>query len=344
MDTRATHLQLSPEREQWRRVAACRDRPAEERIEALETVIESEVLDTPLVRANRVERESKLGQVYLKLETHDVTGTHCVRAACALVLDALTRGYAGITVGSRDAEATALAFASWLCGMRCTVHVPAGVEARLVDEILDLGAAVVRVQGGYEATVGQSREFAALEGFYDANPSTCTENLELRAYGQIAHEVYSQLHDAPGALAAPVCTGPTLAGVHRAFASLERSGKTSRVPRIVAGSPEQPAATCKRNKRTMRAVRRSKGWFGFATDTEMTSCSRMLRDREGIHVSPVATAGLVALLNAGEHAPLPPDRYVVVLADTRRGQEVPRDGESGDRASEPSVIPRRNGT
>ena len=56
------------------------------------------------------------------------------------------------------------------------------------------------------------------------------------AYGQIAYEIYDELRDAPLVVAAPVSNGTTLAGIYRGFLSLYRRGKTSRMPRIVAGS------------------------------------------------------------------------------------------------------------
>ncbi len=44
------------------------------------------------------------------------------------------------------------------------------------------------------------------------------------------------LRDAPAVIAMPVSNGTTLAGVYKGFVSLYRRGKTSKIPKIVAGS------------------------------------------------------------------------------------------------------------
>ena len=49
----------------------------------------------------------------------------------------------------------------------------------------------------------------------------------------------------------------------------------------------------------------------------MLQCARRLREREGLHVLPASTAGLVALLDHQKREPLPGDRYVVVLTGRR---------------------------
>jgi threonine synthase len=41
--------------------------------------------------------------------------------------------------------------------------------------------------------------------------------------------------------------------------------------------------------------------------------SRMIREKEGLHVLPASTAGLIALLEVHQKEPLPNDRYVAVL-------------------------------
>ncbi len=58
----------------------------EERIEAFEDVIDSEVGDTSLYRARNIEREIGLRQIYLKFEGGNPTGTQKDRIAFAQVI------------------------------------------------------------------------------------------------------------------------------------------------------------------------------------------------------------------------------------------------------------------
>jgi threonine synthase len=45
----------------------------------------------------------------------------------------------------------------------------------------------------------------------------------------------------------------------------------------------------------------------------MLSFSKLVREREGLHVLPASTAGLIALIDKHTKELLPNDRYVVIL-------------------------------
>jgi len=72
---------IVPEIQTQKRVASDPSRPLEERLEAFEDVMESEVGDTTLSRARNVEREVGLRQIYLKFEGGNPSGTHKDRIA-----------------------------------------------------------------------------------------------------------------------------------------------------------------------------------------------------------------------------------------------------------------------
>ena len=54
-------------------------------------------------------------------------------------------------------------------------------------------------------------------------------------------------------------------------------------------------------------------WHAIDGDLALSAFSRLLREREGLHVLPASTAGLIALLDQHRADSLPNDRYVVVL-------------------------------
>jgi threonine synthase len=209
----------------------------------------------------------------------------------------------------------------------------------------ELDAEIVRVPGDYENAVAFSSAEAQKEEYYDANPGGENTMLQLHAYGQIAYEIYDELRDAPLAVAAPVSNGTTLAGIYRGFLSLYRRGKTSRLPRIVAGSsfrknpiiqaflqrlPSCPDLNPDKIRETsvneplinwhsidgdeaLDAIRSSRGWAADASDRSMRFYAKMIREKEGLQVLPASTAGLVALLDKHLKQALPADRFVVVL-------------------------------
>jgi threonine synthase len=332
-----------------RRICADRSRPVEERLEAVEDVYESEVGDTILSRARNIEREVGLRQIYLKFEGDNPSGTQKDRIAFAQVMDALRRGFDAITVATCGNYGVAVAFAAALVGLRCIVYVPRTYQTRRVREIEQHGAEVLRVEGDYEGVVAISRKRAEAEEIYDANPGGANTALQLKAYGEIAYEIYDELRDAPAAVAVPVSNGTTLAGIHRGFVSLYRRGKTSRIPRMIAGSSfgKNPivqaylknAPTCEDltpdkiretsvneplinwsaidGDHALAAVRGSSGWASYISDRNMTRFSRIVREQQGLSVLPAATAGLIALLDRHAAENLGNDRYVAILTGRR---------------------------
>ena len=328
-----------------RRICSDPSRPLAVRLEAYEDVFESEVGDTILSRARNVEREVDLRQIYLKFEGDNPSGTQKDRIAFAQATDALRRGFDAITVATCGNYGVAVSFAAALAGLRCIVYVPESYRTRRIQEMTEYGAEVRRVPGSYESAVSVSRDFADAEQVYDANPGGANTAIQLAAYGEIAYEIYDELRDAPAAVAVPVSNGTTLAGIYRGFASLYRRGKTSRIPKMVAGSSfgKNPivhayrthAAQCENlapekiretaineplvnwssidGDLALQAIRRSSGWASSVSDRNMLRFSRVVREQQGLSVLPAATAGLIALLENHQKTPLPSDRYVVIL-------------------------------
>ncbi len=67
----------------------------------------------------------------------------------------------------------------------------------------------------------------------------------------------------------------------------------------------------------LEAIRVTQGWADNASDKRMSFHSRLLREKEGMHVLPASTAGLIAMLNRHRTNALPPDRYVAILTGRR---------------------------
>jgi threonine synthase len=316
-----------------------------ERLEAYDELFDAEVGDTTLARVRNVEREVGLRQLYLKFEGGNPTGTQKDRIAFAQAMDALRRGFEAVTMATCGNYGVAMALASSLAGLKSYVYIPEGYHTRRIEEMEALGAGIVRVPGDYEHAVVVSRERAARDECYDANPGGANTMLQLQAYGQIAFEIYDELRDAPAVVAVPVSNGTTLTGLYKGFLSLYRRGKTSRMPRMVAGSsfrknpivqaflknqprcedlPPQAIRETEVNEplvnwhaidgdRALAALRDTDGWAANASDKNMKALSRLLREREGLNVLPAATAGLYGLIDGHTQNPLPGDRYVAVL-------------------------------
>ena len=332
-----------------RAVAADRSAPLAERLEAFDDIVDSEVGDTTMARARNLERDSGLRQIWVKFDGGNPTGTQKDRIAFAQVRDALRRGFEEVTVATCGNYGAALALAASMAGVGCRVYVPHLYHTRRIEEMESAGARLVRVEGDYEAAVAASSRAAAAEELYDANPGGANASLQLDAYAEIAGEIYDELRDAPAAVAVPVSNGTTLAGIYKGFVRLYRRGRTSRMPRLVAGSasgknpivrawlkdleqcedldPEAIRETAINEplinwhafdgELALEAIRDTDGWAGYSSDREMVRSSRWLREQEGLSILPASTAGLSVLLARHASEGLPGDRYVAVLTGRR---------------------------
>jgi len=342
-------IQLPQELDAEVKIARDVDCLLDERLEAFENIFESEVGDTRLARARNVERETGLRQLFLKFDGGNPTGTQKDRIAFAQAMDAMRRGFDTVTAATCGNYGAALALAASYAGLRCEVFVPSGYHVRRAAEIQRYGAEMITVDGDYEAAVVRSREAAESRELYDANPGGANTTIQLRAYGEISYEIYDELRDAPAAVAVPVSNGTTLAGVYKGFQSLYRRGKTSHIPRIIAGSSYRKnpivqsflngSESCEdldpaKIRETvvneplinwhsidgdlaLEAVRSTSGWASYASDRAMSKYSRLISSTEGLVVLPASTAGLIALLDEGRRNDLSNDRYVVILTGRR---------------------------
>ncbi|MBD3381443.1 MAG: pyridoxal-phosphate dependent enzyme [candidate division Zixibacteria bacterium] len=331
--------------EEQRKIAADTDYPMAERLEAYEDIIDSEVGDTSLWRARNIEREVGLRQIYFKFEGSNPTGSHKDRIAFAQVLDAMRRGYDTVSIATCGNYGVAMALATSLAGLKCLIHIPQSYHSNRIREMEELGARIEKVPGDYESAVVYSQKKASQNEFYDANPGGQNVLPQMKAYGEIAYEIYDELRDAPPVVAVPVSNGTTLAGIYKGFLSLYRRGKTSKIPRMVAGSSfkknpiiqawlsnlesceDLPPDKIKETRineplinwhsidgdLALTAIRHSNGWASNISDKNMMTSSRLIREKEGLHVLPASTTGLVALIEKHKKESLPNDRYVIVL-------------------------------
>ncbi|NNF34616.1 MAG: pyridoxal-phosphate dependent enzyme [Saprospiraceae bacterium] len=321
----------------------------DDRLEAFGFIADSEVGDTPLIRARNLERELGIRQVYLKFEGGNPTGTQKDRIAFAQAEDALRRGYDTMVLASCGNYGMACALAAKYAGIRCLVFIPENYTIKKISDIEDYGAEIIRVPGDYEHAVMASQKFAVDQDFYDANPGGENTTLQLKAYAQIANELYDELRDAPKVVAVPVSNGTVLTGIYKGFMSLYRRGKTSRIPLMVAGSSARKnpiVSAYLKNKTscedlepykireteineplinwhsfdgeaTLEAIRKSKGWARDVTDKKMLQLSRILKDKEGLNVLPASTAGLAALAEPSSPELIQNDRLVVILTSRK---------------------------
>jgi threonine synthase len=319
--------------------------PLIDRLESFEDIMSLEIGDTSMSRSRSLERDYDLRQVYLKFEGDNPTGTQKDRIGFAQVYDALRRGYDTLSLATCGNYGASVALATSLAGLKCNIYIPKNYHTERLGEMESLGANIFRLGDSYEEAVMLSSQAARDNEWYDANPGGENTSLQITSYSQIAYEIYDQLRDAPKFCAVPVSNGTLLAGIFRGFVSLHKRGKTSRIPRFIAGSSvfknpivysynkklekcvDLNPAMIKETKineplinwhsfdgeEALYALYESNGLAFNISDQKMKQMATYLAKRESMKVLPASTAGLLGLLACHQAEPLEPDRFVVIL-------------------------------
>lgn len=316
-----------------------------DRLESFEDIINLEIGDSRLSRFRSLERDYELRQLFVKFEGDNPTGTQKDRIGFAQVYDALRRGYEIISLATCGNYGASVALAANLAGLKCKIYIPVNYHTHRLGEMESLGAEIIRKGDSYEDAVQISSQEAIENEWYDANPGGENTALQITSYSQIAFEIYDSLRDAPKYCAVPVSNGTLLAGVYRGFVSLHKRGKTSRIPKFIAGSSvyknpiiysynkgldecvDLNPALIKETKineplinwhsfdgeEALYALKESQGYAYNISDSSMKQMATYLNKRESLKVLPASTAGLLALLQLHEKEALEPDRFVAIV-------------------------------
>jgi threonine synthase len=299
---------------------------------------------TLFTQARNLERVLKFGNVFVKFEGGNPTGTQKDRISIYHVTKALREGYQGITVGTCGNYGISLAYFAKLAGLQTKILIPEQyvLTPRRKQELQNLGTELETIQGKYEDAVEKSRTLARKENLYDANPGNGSEGW--RGYMPIAYEIFQQLGRVPTAVSTPVGNGTTLLGIYHGFKHLQEQGLIDRLPHLVGastpgGNPIVKSFKMGDSKTTdlqpseiketsineplisyhsydgdeaLRAIYETDGWADYTSDTRMLRFHTIVKDQEGLNVLPASASAIDAMVKFKNHRVLNSD-YVIVL-------------------------------
>ncbi|OGS41838.1 MAG: hypothetical protein A3K67_03080 [Euryarchaeota archaeon RBG_16_62_10] len=270
--------------------------------------------NTPMRRAQKLEKRLEVRRLHLKLEGENPSGTHKDRAALMHALNARKRGKKALAAASCGNYGAALAYVCDKLNLGCHIHVPAEFVAPRRTEIVRRGAEITDVDGDYEDAFRRSAEDAAANGWYDANPGGPDKELDLYAYSFIAREIAQALGRQPDWVSVPVGNGTCISGIWQGFRSMSMkprmlgvSNNNSAVRGMVlkAKAPvdlprvdvtEVNEALCGNfltdGAEAVSAMLESNGTGVEVPDSELVKAAEVIRKDEGIDVFP-ASAGAV---------------------------------------------------
>ena len=148
---------------------------------------------TPLIKSRGLSAIAG-GDVYLKLENEQTTGSFKLRGAlnvlATLPADARNRGVVASSAGNHG---LGVAYAAKHFGVQATIFVPSNAPTVKRDGIVRLGATIDTSQPDYDAAMDAAKSFAAQRGATFINP--CLGEMLLAGQGTVALEILSDIPD-----------------------------------------------------------------------------------------------------------------------------------------------------
>jgi len=275
---------------------------------------------TPLVRADRLAAELGLGELWLKNDTVNPTGSFKDRVVSVALAKARELGFKVAACPSTGNLANSVAAHAARAGMRCIVFIPYDLEPAKITTTAVYGGTLVAVKGSYDDVNRLCAELASEQ------PTWAFVNVNVRTYyaegsKTLAFETAEQLGwQAPDHVVVPVASGSQLCKIDSGFKQLAEVGLIDEHDVRVSGAqaegcspvatafangwdtfkPQKPKTIAKSlaignpadGTFALDAVRRSGGAMGAVTDDEVVEGIRLLARTEGIFAE---TAGGVTV-------------------------------------------------
>ena len=270
--------------------------------------------DTPLVKSDRLAKETGCKELYFKLEGCNPTGSFKDRGMVVAIAKALEEGSKAVMCASTgNTSASAAAYAAY-SGLTCIIIIPKGniAQGKMAQAIVH-GAGIVAIDGNFDQALTIVRRLT------EKHPMTLVNSVNPnRIEGQktAAFEIIDVLGDAPEYLFLPVGNAGNITAYWKGFAEYHKVGKASQKPRLMGFQAEGAApivlghvvneprtvATAIRIgnpaswQRAVAARDESGGTIDMVSDKEIMAAQRLMASSAGIFGEPASAAPLAGLI------------------------------------------------
>jgi len=274
--------------------------------------------DTPLVKCDGLAEEVGCGELYLKLEGCNPTGSFKDRGMVVAVAKALEAGSKAIMCASTgNTSASAAAYAAY-CGLTSIIVVPEGKIAlgKLAQAIV-YGAKILAIDGNFDQALNIVRTLTK------RHPVTLVNSLNPhRIEGQktAAFEIIDILGEAPDYLFIPVGNAGNITAYWKGFVEYQQAGRTKKTPKMMgfqaAGAapivhghaiekPETIATAIRIGnpaswQKAVAARDESGGIIDMVSDDEILSAQKLLATKAGVFGEPASAASLAGLIKLSQ--------------------------------------------
>ncbi len=270
--------------------------------------------DTPLVRCPALEKDIGCGELYLKLEGCNPTGSFKDRGMVVAVAKALEAGSRAVMCASTgNTSASAAAYAAY-CGLTAIIIIPRGkiAQGKLAQAIAH-GAQIISIDGNFDQALQIVRNLT------QKHPVALVNSVNPhRIAGQktAAFEIIDTLGEAPDYLFIPVGNAGNITAYWQGFVEYYQAGKAKARPKmmgfqaegaapIVRGypikEPETVASAIRIGnpaswQKAVAARDESGGIIDMVSDAEILAAYRLLATKGGVFGEPASAASLAGLL------------------------------------------------
>ncbi|MFC1976732.1 threonine synthase [Chloroflexota bacterium] len=274
--------------------------------------------DTPLVRCSVLEKEIGCGELYLKLEGCNPTGSFKDRGMVVAIAKALEAGSQTIMCASTgNTSASAAAYAAY-CGLTAIIIVPKGSIApgKLAQAIIH-GAKIVAIDGNFDQALSIVRSLT------EKHPVTLVNSLNPhRIEGQktAAFEIIDALGDAPDYLFIPVGNAGNITAYWKGFVEYYQAGRASSKPSMMGFQAEGAAPIVQGHvieepqtiasairignpaswQKAVAARDESGGIINMVSDEEIMAAHRLMATKGGVFCEPASAASLAGVIKLSQ--------------------------------------------
>jgi len=291
--------------------------------------------DTPLVRSKALEKEIGCGELYLKLEGCNPTGSFKDRGMVVAVAKALEAGSkATMCASTGNTSASAAAYAAY-CGLAGIIIVPEGkIAVGKLAQAIVYGAKIVAIDGNFDQALSIVRNLT------EKHPVTLVNSVNPhRIEGQktAAFEIIDTLGEAPDYLFIPVGNAGNITAYWKGFVEYYQAGKARAKPKMMGFQAEGAAPivrgyAIKEPETIATAIRignpaswqkavaardESGGIIDMVSDEEILAAYHLLATKGGVFGEPASAASLAGLIKLSHKGmDFSPKRVVCVITGT----------------------------
>lgn len=283
--------------------------------------------NTPLIKANTLNKDLGIDNIYFKLESANPTGSFKDRGVAVMVSKAKELKADTVIIASSGNAAASTAAYTARGGLKCVVCIPESTPVSKISQAVSHGAQAVCLEGAFTNCYNMAKLASDTYGWINAT-TTFINPYNYEGNKTIAYEIWQQMNrSVPDNIIIPVGAGPILVGIYLGFLELEKFGLIDKMPHLIGVQTEECAPIVKGYEMelenvkgwstkfktiataisdpligyeddgtiTLEAVRKTKGHMISLTEKEIMDAHSYLAKKEGVFAEPSSAVSVGAI-------------------------------------------------